>query len=343
MITDEFGKILYINPAWERLYGFNQSEVLGQTPKFLHSGKHDSTFYKNMWKAITDPKLGHWKGEIINRTKSDTLLPVYLMITTIRRPDQSIYGYVGIATDFRVHKEGEKKNRQQENLAALRTFSEGLAHQIGTTLGVIRGRAEFLEAQPSSKRTVQSSAKTIIEQADRIQQCVEYLLQFCRTTRGLDLQEVEIAPLLREIHKHYEKRAQDLMISFRFKHSDHPPIKGDSQRIKNILIHLLDNAIDAIENERANPKKAGTNHEIHVYTEEHESEIKITIRDTGCGIEEKDLDKIFQPFFTKKDIGQGIGLGLSLALTLTQDFGGRISVTSQPGAGSAFTLHIPKA
>jgi len=342
MITDHSGKIIYVNSAWEQLFGFDRSEVIGKTPKILRSGKHDAAFYENIWNSITDPQIAHWKGEVVNRCKSGLLIPVFLMITTIRHPDQSIYGYVGIATDFRAHKESEQKQRQYDNLSAIRMFSEGLAHQIGTTLAVIRGRAELLATQPPSQSAIKIGTQTIIEQVDRIQQCVAYLLQFCRTSQGLDLKEVEVGPLLREVQSHFEQKTQDLDIVFKIQFLKHPPIKADPHRMKQILTHLLDNAIDAIE---ASQKKLSETkvHTISINAEELDSEIKITIQDTGCGIDEKDLEKIFQPFFTSKDIGKGIGLGLSLALTLTQDMGGRISVASKVGAGSTFSLHFPKA
>ncbi len=340
LITDDSGKIIYVNSAWERLYEFDKNEAIGNTPKILRSGKHEPGFYKNMWRAIVDSENGHWMGDVINRTKGGEFIPVFLRITTIRRQDQSIFGFIGTATDFSTQKAAEKLQRQRDNLSAIRTFSEGLAHQIGTTLGVIRGRAEFLEIQPPSEKVIKASTRVIIEQADRIQQCVEYLLRFCRSSKELDLGVVKIAPLLKETQNHFKKRIQDLSIDFNLLVSKHSQVNGDLHRMKQILVHLLDNAIDAIE--AAKKENSEANHEISVEAEELDSEIKIVIRDTGCGIAEKDLENVFRPFFTKKDIGGGAGLGLSLALALAEDMGARISVASKVGSGSAFTLHLSK-
>lgn len=68
MITDTRGAFLYVNPAWCAIYGYARNEALGQNLRILHSGFHNSEFYREMWQAILDPKVGHWKGEVVNKS-----------------------------------------------------------------------------------------------------------------------------------------------------------------------------------------------------------------------------------------------------------------------------------
>src|SRR5690606_13193606 len=96
MISDRKGTLVYVNPAWCRIYQYTAEEAVGNTPSLLHSGIQDKSFYRKMWDDITNPEKGSWKGELVNRAKDGTLVPVLLTITPYRGDDGSILGYMGI-------------------------------------------------------------------------------------------------------------------------------------------------------------------------------------------------------------------------------------------------------
>lgn len=341
MLTDASGSILYVNRAWERTYGYAKDEVVGKRASVLHSGKHDEKFYQDMWKAISDPKIGYWRGEVINRAKSGKLVNVLLMITPFKREDGQICGYSGIATDITAQKELEASRKQQEILAAVRQFAEGLAHEVGTTLAVIRGRAEFIEGHINNTSIVASGSETIVQQADRVQRLIGYLLRFCRNSNPVEFKDLNMSALIAEIKSYIDSRNPHLPIRFNAELKEVAKLRGDSGRVRDILMNFIHNAQDAIEEAVAKGRCDG--HEICVRVKRVDGEYQITIQDTGCGIDPRNLDKIFQPYFTTKDIGKAAGLGLSIASRLAQDMGGRVSVQSQAGVGSTFTLHLPVA
>src|SRR3989344_4747304 len=165
MISDAKGRIIYTNPAWQKLYGFSPSESLGMTARLLHSGRQDKKFYKKMWKAIGNPKSGYWRGEIVNKSKKGTMLTLLLTITPFKSSKGEILGYMGIATDLSTQKVLERKLKIQEHLSILRHFSERLAHEIGTTLAVIRGRAEFLLHKVGDPTQVRDGLSIIMGQS----------------------------------------------------------------------------------------------------------------------------------------------------------------------------------
>jgi PAS domain S-box-containing protein len=144
MISDRGGVLVYVNPAWCRVYGYTKEEAIGNSPRLLHSGLQTSEFYRDMWASIQDLNRGYWKGELVNKAKDGTLVPVLLTITPFKNEDGSILGYMAIAVDITYKKELEAKVAHQDRLASIGLLASGLAHEVGTPLGVVRGRAEFL-------------------------------------------------------------------------------------------------------------------------------------------------------------------------------------------------------
>lgn len=340
MITGADGKIIYANPSWERLYGFRQSEYLGKTAKILHSGKHSEAFYKKMWRSISSPRTGYWRGEIVNRAKSGKLITVLLMITPYRSPSGSILGYMGIGTDISFQKSLERKIKVHESIEALRYFSERLAHEIGTTLAVIRGRAELMIDRATDTDFVSNGVRIVIEQVDRISGLIGHLLKFSRSGMVSKKERIRLIDKVEAVVAAYDRRIKGHSIELRLSISRDLIVLGDRKKLYEALGHLLENAIEAIE--KSEPVSSGESHRIMMKGYRRRKKVLLEIQDTGRGIAQENLVKIFQPFFTTKDIGQGIGMGLTLASRWIEESGGEISAENR-SEGALFTVILEAA
>ena len=164
---------------------------------------------------------------------------------------------------------------------------------------------------------------------ERIKKIVMDLRTFARSgSEGMETVKIEeiIDSILSIIHNELKYKA-DLKKNY----GNVPPIKGNPQRLGQVFINLLLNAVQGI-------KDQGT---IEVKTYQKDKYVCVDISDTGCGIEEKNLKKIFDAFYTTKPVGKGTGLGLSISYDIVKKHGGEIKVTSQAGQGSTFTVLLP--
>jgi two-component system cell cycle sensor histidine kinase/response regulator CckA len=340
MITDAKGKILYTNPAWRELYGYSNKESVGLTPRLIHSGRQDKMFYRKMWKSITNAKRGYWRGELVNRSKDGTFHTVLLTISPFKSGQGVILGYMGIATDLTKTKALERKLKTHEQLGVLKYFSERLAHEIGTTLSVIRGRAEFLLTKYHEPEALQDGLRIITEQADRISKLLGYLLRFSRSAKSPGAEKIELLAKVEKALAPHRMRAGENFIDLELNISKDLAVLGDRKRLLDSLESLIENAIEAIED----PSKVGrtNDHKITFRAYKARSKVILEIRDTGCGISEENLTKVFQPFFTTKDIGKGTGMGLTMAARFIEDMGGEVSVESEE-RGTVFKIALPEA
>ena len=119
---------------------------------------------------------------------------------------------------------------------------------------------------------------------------------------------------------------------------DLPPIRCYPAQLKQVFMNLLVNAYQAIEEKLGDGGGTGL---LEIRTAEREGGVSISIRDTGAGIEPKDVDRIFDPFFTTKDVGAGTGLGLATSYNIVRRHGGLMDVSSEPGEGTTFTIWLP--
>jgi len=345
MVSDRGGKLVYVNPSWQRVYGYTAEQAVGETPRLLHSGIQDDGFYREMWSRISDPAVGYWKGELVNRAKDGTLIPVLLTITPFKSDQGAILGYMGIAVDITWRRELEAKVAHQDRLATIGTLVSGLAHEIGTPLGVIRGRAEILQMQ-SQDGVLKRSVDIILGQTDRISRIIQSLLKLSRGSQekarlepvGLKELTEEVLTLLSGPIRHARVES-----SIDISPSDRALI--DASRFEQVLMNLIVNAIHAIEQ----AAKDRTDHPrtLRITAAECSScepgrWIELRVEDSGCGIPAEHLKQIFQPFFTTKEVGQGTGLGLAISLKLLQEMQAMINVESEPGKGTAFLIKLKR-
>lgn len=340
MISDSKGRIIYTNPAWQKLYGFKPSESLGKTARLLHSGRHDKNFYAKMWKSIGNPRSGYWRGEIVNKSKKGRMLTLLLTITPFKSPKGEILGYMGIATDLSTQKVLERRLKIQEHLSVIRHFSERLAHEIGTTLAVIRGRAEILLLRAGDHGQMREGLGIIVGQSDRITKLIGYLLKFSRSTNAPAAEKIELLAKVEKALKPVKARVEEDLIDLEINISEDLAVLGDRKRLFESITSLIENAIEAIEHSIQKGNAQG--HKISLRGYRTRSNVVLEIRDTGGGISSENIAKVFQPFFTTKDIGKGTGMGLTMASRFVEDMGGEISVESD-GKGAVIKITLPKA
>lgn len=221
---------------------------------------------------------------------------------------------------------------QSEKLAAVGQLAAGIVHDVKNPLGVIKGMAEeMLEDVPTASSQV-DDLQTIRDNASRANAIVADLLLFARqstpTMQERDLRET-IDGALRLTSFMTRKGGVEVQRSLP---SQAALAVFDPQQIQQVMINLIQNAVQAMPH----------GGKLHVGLAASDDSVIVTVRDTGVGIAPEHLPRIFEPFFTTKPEGQGTGMGLAVSYGIVSRHHGQITVESEPGAGSLFTIRLPK-
>ncbi len=230
-------------------------------------------------------------------------------------------------------------------LAEVGEMSAGLAHEINNPLQVMKSEealaVEILDemkanGNPGQAENIQMVRDCITRMGGQIDRCKRItlgLLKFARESEAA-IQQIDLKPFMREVVAMVERRAavENIHLLQEFA-PDLPRFQSDPAQLQQVFLNLLNNAIDALAD-----KNEG---EIRVTASRGDDEVVISVADNGCGIAPEHMEKIFLPFFTTKPVGRGTGLGLSTCYGIVTRLGGRITVSSEPNAGSVFTLHFP--
>jgi signal transduction histidine kinase len=231
----------------------------------------------------------------------------------------------------------ERRLLHSDRLATIGSLAAGLAHEIGTPMGVIRGRAEYLLHSRMDAQKTGEGLETIVTQIDRITSIVRMLLDFSRARESLKM-TVDLRPIVqRSIHL-IETEATKRGVMVRTELGGEPLlIDCDPDQLQQVFVNLGINALDAMRpSGGALTVTARSEHDAGA------AHVIVVFEDTGPGISESNRNRVFDPFFTTKEPGQGTGMGLAVCQTIVQSHDGEISFESGP-SGTRFFVSFPRS
>ncbi len=228
-------------------------------------------------------------------------------------------------------------DRIQALLTELKEMSDNIAHDLKSPITRIRGIAEVTLTTAGSMKEYETMAASTIEECDRLLDMINTMLMISKTESGVvepSREEIDLKGLIEKACELFGPSAEDKGVTLSCNAPDRIRLVGDSQMIQRMLSNLLDNAV------KYTPPRGS----VTVSVSEIEAQVSISVHDTGIGISEDDLPRIFERFYRcdQSRSEAGIGLGLSLARAIARAHGGDITVTSALNQGSTFTVTLPK-
>jgi signal transduction histidine kinase len=237
-----------------------------------------------------------------------------------------------VALDLRRRRALEDQILKTQKLAAVGLLAAGIAHEINNPLSGVVGYSKLLLEKPLEPQ-VREKVEKIAASGERCRKIVEGVLLFSRQREGGKRRPLDLSKLIDRVIGigEYQWRMHNVRILRSGLTS--AELVADGDQLEQVLLNLLSNAVDAMP-------RGGR---IRIRLEREAGRVVLEIADEGCGIAPEILDRIFDPFFSTKDIGKGTGLGLAISYGIIKDHGGDILVRSQPGQGTTFTILLPDA
>ena len=339
---DTSGCVNEWNRSAERLTGFSKQEVLGRDLVDFVSPGFKFAVKEVLDRALSGTETANFEFPLM--TKDGREVTVLLNASTRRDGSGVITGMVGVGQDITGLRQAGQRSLRAKRLESLGTLAGGVAHDINNALAPIMLACGLLRKEaPHCSRLVDILESSTRRGASMVQQ----LLTFAKGVDGertmLDPRRI-LAELQQIVGSTFPKN-----IRLRFAADDSlPNVNGDPTQIHQVLLNLCVNARDAMPGGGAITVSVSTAEIDDREAAEHADcvrgrYLRWTISDTGSGIPEAVLERIFEPFFSTKSPDQGTGLGLSTALGIVRSHGGFMRVASSPGQGSIFSLYLPEA
>jgi PAS domain S-box-containing protein len=338
------GQIVYWNKGAERLTGWSKDEILGE---WAHECLYDPDQEDKLQQCHeTMMDEGEWKGELRMRTAEGDERIVESRWTLVRdaagAPNQALV----INTDVTERKRLESQFLRSQRMESIGRLVGGIAHDLGNllmpiTLGVkvLRRRIEQTDEK------IEKTLSMIQKSAERGANMVEQVLAFARGVEG-ERVALQVGAIVEEIEDITDETFPEGIDVRTALADDLPQVVGDATQIQQVLMNLCVNARDAMPDGGtlsidAQPVTLTEEDAERNIDAEPGSYVCVRVRDTGTGMPADVVDKVFEPFFSTKEEGQGTGLGLSTAYSIIQSHNGFIDVASEEGEGTTFWVYLP--
>ncbi len=324
-LMDSEGTLTFANESAQKMWGYTAAEMGQLNLSRLYSPGSAALITSEI---IPGSRAGAWSGELVAIRKDGTEFPVFLTTSPVHNEEGKMAAIVSVHRDITETRNMRDKVIRSERLAAVGELASGVGHELRNPLNVIRNCLYLLNMMLDGKADEEllNTLKLADRQVDISNRIVSDLLDFTRV-RLPSLGKVDLNQLVRESLS-WIVVPENVTVVDRLD-GDSLTVKVDSEQVGRAFANIITNAIQSISGKGELRLSTGTQDE-HAW---------VKFEDTGCGITEENLHKLFEPLFTTKP--KGIGLGLAITKRLVEQNGGLIKVASQVGKGTAFTIELP--
>lgn len=334
-------EIIDINERAEECYGYRQQELRGTS--FLRLGDANET---EMGSGLRSLLLGQSILFTKKRHFKKNGQPFYVNINVSHAEYSKGSVLIATTTDISETVEKETQLIQASKMTTLGLMAAGMAHEINQPLNVIQICADFFLKMLKRGKTIgdedmRSMANDIIANVERATGIIRHVRDFARQSEVIK-SKISVNAPIEDVFKvlgHQIKTHQielDLDLD-----PDIPYIMADHNRLEQVFINLVTNAIDAMDEKAEQPQFSGQAKRLQIKTYSENNKVIVRVTDNGIGMSDEVKNKLFEPFFTTKKVGKGTGLGVSISYGIVKDYDGVFDIESQVGQGTTFKLAFP--
>lgn len=332
VVLDTAGLVSYAN---RRCYeaGYREEQLLGQSlAEFIPSSRR-ALFERSFENALHGFASENLELPVLRGNRSTGRFSISL--SPMRDEQGQVNSIVVVMSDITDAAVLQTQLRHSEKMAALGQLVSGVAHEINNPLAAIVGYSDLLLENPDISESAKDELRIVLQEAERTKEIVQNLLHFARQTPARR-EPLDIHSVLRQVLqlRSYGSTGESIEILEDFA-SSLPRIFGDAHQLQQMFLNILNNAYDAVHEAQRTGK-------IEIITSESDGMVEIAIRDNGTGI--ADTERIFEPFYTTKEVGRGTGLGLSICYGIVREHGGEVScMNNTDSIGATFFVRLPTA
>lgn len=349
IMADAEGRIVLANSHVEGLFGYRESELLGEDIETLLPDRYRPMFPELRDAYLADPRvrpIGGPSNQIYGLHRDGNEIPVEVGLNPLEM-DDGVFILCSVV-DLRERKRVETLVGLADRMTTVGTLAAGVAHGINNPLAYVKGNLQFVISElrhaigsetdtDGSTSDVLRALEQAIEGSDRIRDTVRDLLTYARKedtgkSEGVDLNDLldSIVQMTKNELRHRARVEKN--------YSTLPPVVGDTSRLAHAITNLVVNAAHAVPEGRAAEESV----RISTFYDSTTDRVVLEITDTGCGMQEGELQRAFEPFYTTKPVGMGVGLGLSVTHGIVTSIGGTIELESAPGVGTKARVTLPR-
>ena len=342
VIYDIKGRATYINPAFTRVFGWTPVQLLGDRIDFVPEENWPET-REMIAKVMAGESFSGY--ETRRYTRSGTLIDVSVSGATYRDEKGQPIGSIINLRDITGKKQLEAQLFQAHKMEAVGTLAGGIAHDFNNILQAISGYTQILMLDKAPDSPEHRTLRAIEKSSLRASELTRQLLIFGRKVES-ELRIVDLNHEVRQVARILERTLPKMIaVEVRLEEAL-PAIKGDPVQLEQTMMNLGVNARDAMADGGRLRFETGLvrldretcrNH----WVSKPGTYVRLSVSDTGHGIDTETMRRIFEPFYTTKETGKGTGLGLSMVYSIVQGHGGEIACTSEPGRGTTFDIYFP--